>query len=361
MGEQKDLNYNWTRVKKNDVFGVETPHNNDGAHVKNSLLWSDDAKSGKTQTLVSKRLDDFKERTQPKLGEVHDPIKDSLEISADHTFGVMITPDEYGAGDLIHHREANGYLRARDRERGSVAAIRDHLKKSNYHNFNDLHSAFASYDVSKSGKIEADDLVKVCKGFHLPVDDYLLNNLIAYCDSTGDGNIDYLDFCNFLNWKYEIPTEKVDQLTLKDSDQIETSRIRQIDGNLGNHQTSSSVINAIAGYTPTHSYRSFGVPTIRSDLPAPRTKRVGDHTNYGEQSDVYGLINPSIYTSHGLVEKDFFQVRSKDDVKAVFGAMKLDLSDKEFDAIYSTAAALNEEGGVSVDSFLHTLKTNQVS
>ena len=340
---------------------METPHNNDGSHVKNSLLWTDDAKSAKTQTLVSKRLDDFKERTQPKLGEVHDPIKDSMKIETDHTFGVMITPDEYGAGDLIHHREANCYLRARDRERGSVAAIRDHLKKSNYHNFDDLSSAFTSYDVNKSGKIEADDLMKVCKSFHLPVDDYLLNNLIAYCDSTGDGTIDYLDFCNFLNWKYEIPTEKLDELTLKDRERKdkETSRIRQIDGNLGDHLTSSSVINAIAGLTPTQDFRSFGVPTIRSDLPAPRTKRVGDQKNYGEQSDVYGLINPSIYTSHGLMEKDFFLVRSKDDIKSVFEAMKLGLSDNEFDTVYNKAGEMNEDKAVSVDSFLHTLKCHQ--
>ena len=359
VGEQRDLNYVWTKIKKTDVFGVETPHSNDGGHVKNSLLWSDDVKNNNTLTVVSKRLDDFKERTQPKLGEVHDPIKDSMKIDADHTFGVMIKPDEYGAGDLIHHREANSYLRARDRERGAVAAIRDHLKKANYHNFADLQSAFNSYDANKSGKIESDDLLKVCKSFHLPVDDYLVNNLMSFCDSSDDGKIDYLDFCNFLNWKYEIPTEKVEQLTLKE--EKDPSRIRQIDGNLGDHQTSSSVINAIAGVTPTQDFRSFGVPTIRSDLPAPRIKRVGDNTNYGEQSDVYGLLNPSIYTSYGLMERDFFQVRPKDHIKQIFAAMKLGLSDEEFDKIYSESAGLDPDGNVSVDSFLQTLRTRQSS
>lgn len=61
-------------------------------------------------------------------------------------FGVIVKPDEYGAGDLIHMRMPSEYLRGRERERGIVAAIRQHLKKANYHNFNDLQAAFEHYD-----------------------------------------------------------------------------------------------------------------------------------------------------------------------------------------------------------------------
>ena len=151
--------------------------------------------------------------------------------------------------------------------------------------------------------------MQVCNSFHLPVDDYLLQDLIEYCDSDGDGKIDYLDFCNFLNWKYDKPSDKPPKEAAAESEDPPRARqVRQIDGSLGDHKTSSSIINAIAGRTPTDGYRSFGVPTIRSDLPAPRIKRVGDYTNYGEQSDVYGLVNPSIYTAKGLTERDFFQV-----------------------------------------------------
>lgn len=352
VGEQKDLDYNWTLIKKTDVFGVETPHNNDGVHVKNSLVWSEDDKNQKTQSLVSKRLDDFKERTQPKLGEVHDPIKTSMNIPKDHTFGVMITPDEYSAGDLLHHREANTYLRAMDRRRGAVAAIRDHLKKANYHNFQDIREAFKTYDKNGSGKIEADDLMEVCKSFHLPVDNYLLKDLVSYCDSDNDNKIDFVDFSNFLNWKYDLP-ENVKQ----DAANIDPeSLVRQIDGNMGDHQTSSSVVNAVVGQVPTHNFRSFGVPTIRSDLPAPRIKRVGDNTNYGEQSDAYGLLNPSIYSSHGLTEKDFFQSRPKEHIKRIFDKMGMNLSEQDFESIWGRAVANSPESIVSVDSFLHALK-----
>ena len=100
----------------------------------------------KTTKIVSKRVDDFRERTQPQLGKVHDPIKETLRVAPDHIFGVMVKPDEYGAGDLIHMRVPSKFLRGHDRERAVLAAVRHHLKKANYHNFHDLKAAFEYYD-----------------------------------------------------------------------------------------------------------------------------------------------------------------------------------------------------------------------
>ena len=69
-----------------------------------------------------------------------------MRVPPDHTFGVLIAPDEYGAGDLMHGRVPGSYLRGKDRERGLLAAVRQQLKKANYHNFNDLQAAFNHYD-----------------------------------------------------------------------------------------------------------------------------------------------------------------------------------------------------------------------
>ena len=65
---------------------------------------------------------------------------------------------------------------------------------------------------------------------------------------------------------------------------------------------------------PIAGFRNYGVPTIRTDLPAPRIKRVSDRTNYGDESDAYGLTNPSIYSSKGVYEKDFLMPRNKEEV-----------------------------------------------
>jgi CTP-dependent riboflavin kinase len=46
----------------------------------------------------------------------------------------------------MHGRAPSEYLRGKERQRGILAAIRQHLKKANYHNFNDLLHAFRHYD-----------------------------------------------------------------------------------------------------------------------------------------------------------------------------------------------------------------------
>ena len=102
--------------------------------------------SDKAAQIVSKRVDDFRERNIPQVGVVHDPIKETLKVDSDHTYGIMVTPDEFGAGDLIHMRDATNFLRGRDRQRGILAAVRQNLKKANYQNFRDLKEAFAFYD-----------------------------------------------------------------------------------------------------------------------------------------------------------------------------------------------------------------------
>ena len=61
-------------------------------------------------------------------------------------------------------------------------------------------------------------------------------------------------------------------------------------------------------------YRCYGVPTIRTDLPAPRIRRVDDRKNYGDESDAYGLVNPSVFSQRGVHEKDFLLPRSKEEV-----------------------------------------------
>lgn len=52
-------------------FGTKTLHRNDGIFVKKNLSWL--GENDKTTPLVSKRLDAFRERTQPELGRTLDP------------------------------------------------------------------------------------------------------------------------------------------------------------------------------------------------------------------------------------------------------------------------------------------------
>jgi len=72
-GEQKTRRYESPNFNRSSQFGLPTPHENDGRHVRCTLKWVHDAKSESATPIVSKRVDEFRERTQPQLGKVHDP------------------------------------------------------------------------------------------------------------------------------------------------------------------------------------------------------------------------------------------------------------------------------------------------
>lgn len=69
-----------------------------------------------------------------------------MNVPPDHTFGALHKPDPYGAGDVIHNRKMNNILKGKENQRAVVAAIRQQLKKLNYHHFNNLLEAFRFYD-----------------------------------------------------------------------------------------------------------------------------------------------------------------------------------------------------------------------
>lgn len=385
VGERHNRNYTAPPYDGNSKFGIPTPHDNNGLMVKTTMKWQHETQQEKASKIVSKRVDDFRERSQPQLGQVHDPIKDTLKVGPDHAFGILVKPDEYGAGDLMHQRAPGEYLRGKDRQRGVLAAIRQHLKKANYHNFDDLVQAFQFYDKENKGRIDIHDLREACLQYHLPVEPELLEQLLYYCDSNRDGFIDYLEFANFLNWKDKMKSglpektelEKMAEsrkssarsssraettLDLADPSDLQpkspqsaesTPRIlqKQIDRAIGDHRTQSSMINAVVGGVSTQGYRTYGVPTIRTDLRAPRIKRVCDTKNYGDESDAYGLVNPSIFSRRGVQEKDFLLPRTKEEIRDIFTSIGVQMTGENFEELYNTAAAQHPKGHVSVESF----------
>jgi len=371
-GEKCDRNYTHPSYDDKKRFGIPTPHDNAGRAVRKTLKWLHDTQAAKTAPIVAKRVDDFRERTQPQLGKVHDPIKDTLNVPSDHTFGILIKPDQYGAGDLMHGRARGDYLRGKDRIRGVIGAMRQHLKKANYHNFSDLLSAFRFYDKNDSGHIDIAELQEACAQFNLPVEPELLVQLMDYCDTNKDGQIDYLEFSNFLNWKDKMasgfPPASAGARLSEDSEQADlvqknpqsaecTPRrlAKQIDSAIGKHRTSSGMINAVVGGISTRDYRTYGVPTNRTDLPAPRIRRIDDCKSYGDKSDAYGLVNPSIYSTHGVHEKDFLLPRPKEEIFSIFKNIGVLMTLDDFDRIYAMAAQRHPKGLVCVESFRNVL------
>ncbi|GAB0184424.1 EF-hand domain-containing family member B [Grus japonensis] len=386
-GEAINRKYDSPNFSKFFVYGIETPHFKDGRSVSKSLNWLYDLQSKRAAKIVSKRSDDFKEKFQPQLGKVLDPIAETMNVPPDHTFGMLLRPDEYGVGDLLHCRVPCEFLRGKDRERAVLTAVRQSLKTANYENFDMLLEAFRHYDKNGDGMIDKDDLRKSCLQLNLNLDDELLDSLFDYCDLDQDGLINYLEFANFLNWKDKMavkefeekiitkgkkldasvlpedtktndePLLKQEDLVLKElgSSEKTPTLTRSTDHAFANYQPTSSQYNAVVGDLPTTCYPVCGVPTIRSDIPAPQIRRISDRTNYGDEANAYALLFPSVFSQKGVYERDFFKTRPKAEIAQILLNIGMAISDERFEEIWKQACMKHPKEEVCVESIRNVL------
>ncbi|XP_075403288.1 EF-hand domain-containing family member B [Tenrec ecaudatus] len=390
VGEAKNRKYNPSSFHRFNLYGVPTPHFNDGRHMAKTLYWLHELQMKKGARVVSKRVDDFKEKFQHKVGSVLDPIAETMNVPPDHTFGACVCPEEYGAGDLIHNRLPGEYLRGKDRQRAMIAAVRHHLKNVNCQQFDTLLAAFRHYDKKGDGMIDKAELQEACDQANLHLDDRLLNQLFDYCDVDQDGMIDYLEFANFLNWKDRMPLmeyegrviikgrkqdctnlteanvpESEPTLLIKPEDIVfkepgsseKTFRTlqRPNDKVSNDYKLSSSEINAVVGAASSACYPTCGVPTIRSDIPVPRIRRISDRANYGEDGNAYSLLYPTIFSQKGVFERDFFKSRSREEIAQILCNIGVKLSNEEFENVWNLASQKHRSGEVCVESIRNVL------
>ncbi|XP_007505212.1 EF-hand domain-containing family member B isoform X2 [Monodelphis domestica] len=350
VGEVKNRNYNPASFHKLKTFGVETPHTNNGRSLAKSLCWLHELQMKKGSKIISKRVNDFKEKHQHQLGKPWDPIAETMTVPPDHTFGILLEPEDYGAADLIYNRLPSEYRRGKDREWAVLSAVRQQLKKVNYHNFDSLLLAFRHFDRNGDGFIDKPEFQRACFQMNLQLDQMLLDELFDYCDLDEDGRINYLEFTNFLNWKGKMPIQEFEEKILKKGKKVSENPpcltiatggdksnplinpedivkeepgsemksphtlSRPTDKVFADYKTSSSQINSVVGGISPMCIPMCGVPTIRSDICAPRFRRISDRNNYGDSGDAYSLLYPSVFSEKGVFERDFFKARSKDEV-----------------------------------------------
>ncbi|KAJ3267709.1 hypothetical protein HK104_005683, partial [Borealophlyctis nickersoniae] len=107
--------------------GSGSRHNNDGHRVHDALYWITERKNELGSITRSKRQEDWEERHHPKIGQVHDPIKDTMShLPPDHAFGITFKPDAYSVGELLgsdRKDRAASAKRAADRARIAAEAV----------------------------------------------------------------------------------------------------------------------------------------------------------------------------------------------------------------------------------------------
>uniref|UniRef100_A0A8C9TDW8 EF-hand domain-containing protein n=1 Tax=Scleropages formosus TaxID=113540 RepID=A0A8C9TDW8_SCLFO len=384
VGERVDRKYNWSRIGKDHRFGVPTPNYSDGRKAAGSLQWLAGLIDGK---LVSKQCDDFRERTQPQIGKVHDPIADTMNVPENHTFGILFRTDGFGVGDLLNSPLTADYTSDPDKWWSLVTAVRQDLKKANFNKFSALLQTFSRYDKSGQGFIDKKDLHNVCLQFNLDLNTPVLESLVEFCEDSKDGQINFMEFTNVLNWKKEIPAELVEQIRAKAAATGDTevslealgeprklehpkpvdvasgpkaTRILPQPKTAVHHAvTSSPLIQGVVGGPSTANVRTYGIPTVRTDLTAPQIKRIGDWTNYGDQSTAYGLLYPTRSSLKGVYEEHYLASRTREEIAQIFRSADVTIHDELFEEAWKLASMRHPKGEVCVESFRNALKEIQ--
>ncbi|CAB1438977.1 unnamed protein product [Pleuronectes platessa] len=380
-GEQIDRKYNWGQETKDSRFGKATPHHDDGRTAGKTLCWYGESRRFYNPKTVWTRSGD-KDRMQPNSDKANKIHQTASCLLLSQVLERSSTP-----------REPGQYVRIPGRQHSLVSAVRIHLKRLNFQNFPSLLQAFRHYDKSGKGMINRDDLLAVCRQLHLEVDQSVVDDLIDYCDTDKDGHINFLEFANFLNWKDRMQIDArdryimmnapadIDMTSLSQSEPLPAAQalikpedmepvgpdstkttvrtLRRLQEAPDHFITSASFIGGNRDRPLTPNSRTYGVPSVRSDLPAPHIARVTDRINYGDKPSVADLLNPSVAALQGAFKEHFFCPRTKEEIAEIFRNVGVDISEDTFEEAWCLASMRQPDGDVCVQGFSDVLKEIQ--
>ncbi|XP_065655168.1 EF-hand domain-containing family member B isoform X2 [Hydra vulgaris] len=345
VGETCNRGYNWSYFPKSNAFGIETPHDNRGLNTKKSLKWFDRTLCEKSVKIISKQLDDFCERNSPKIGICHDPLRNTLNVDRNHAFGIRIPLDETCARDLIYMRNTVCSSVEKNYLLLVINKIRNQLQNKNYENFEELEKEFICEDKNHTGLIDLLKIEEVFLKTGIPINKKLLTNFIRYLKWSRNQKMNYSQLIQILNWKEEL------------SDDIE--KIFEIKSNANEVLQKDEPKQIQKGKIDSCS-RSYGIPSIRNDLPPPTLRKIGDIRNYGDQHNFYTLMNPSKFSEYGVEPFDLSKKRSSEEIKKIFTAIGVEITDDVFCELWKKAQSKSSDGQVSIELFKSVLHQKSV-
>ena len=78
---------------------------------------------------------------------LHYRIADTLDVPEGHTFGVIVQPDEYGAGKLLQMQLPSSFDSTQYKcDLGLLSTVRQHLRLNHFHSFGALEDTFQQKD-----------------------------------------------------------------------------------------------------------------------------------------------------------------------------------------------------------------------
>lgn len=109
------------------------------------------------------------------------------------------------------------------------------------------------------------------------------------------------------------------------------------------------------GFRNVETSRSFGTPSIRTDIPQYERSSVADLQNYGDDVSASYLLRPSLFSSLGLEEDEFDRPRGKEYLRNLVISCGVVKDDDEFNSIFSQVA-VNDDACVSINAFVGKIR-----
>jgi len=381
-GEQVERHYTNSELIRNQTHGMPTPVYADGRHARESLIWM---RSNHSTPIISQTVHEYEEsrsdnaaiRTRRFLAETGLPV--------DYRFGVTTTSDRLSAGEIIHQR-ANVPAAFDEKSQAALAKLRSQLCSIHMTTFKTQLQAFQYYDTNQDGLISIQELTNTIeKNFNLQLSDGLIAALMFQCDQDRDGKLNFLEFSNFLCYRiahssgleqfiteerkknnyFGIIRDNQGRPLLNISDLTEGTNgkyyprklISQVDEMVPDGwKTSYDKINEAPFRAEPQVKRQYGLPSINARSQyAIATPNHKHRPPLGSNTIVGALLSPSIWSDRGLTEDDLLVPKTMEEIRDIFGNANIYVSNEDFVYAWTTAAANNEQGHVSVGTFKQAL------
>mmetsp|Transcript_64169 Transcript_64169/g.186058 ORF Transcript_64169/g.186058 Transcript_64169/m.186058 type:complete len:487 (+) Transcript_64169:78-1538(+) len=105
----------------------------------------------------------------------------------------------------------------------------------------------------------------------------------------------------------------------------------------------------------TSETRAFGVPSVRTDIPAPHPQKrsVADECSYGDEPSAAAILNPQRFESKGIADREFLVRRPKEELQALLENAPVENVD--FESLWEDGVRLFDDGLplVSLDALLY--------
>ena len=104
--------------------------------------------------------------------------------------------------------------------------------------------------------------------------------------------------------------------------------------------------------------KTYGIPSIRSDLPLKKIKSVCDIKNYGDEPDVYDLLYPHPEAIRGVNDKDFEKLYTKEEIFKLMKKYDFIIPEDEYNLMFEVGLKNypNSEWKMSPKSFISTMR-----